>query len=47
MPKHMLPPAPPGFRWVFRAWRTDPNTGQKLWAKTYGKRAWLILVSDK
>jgi hypothetical protein len=44
MAKHTLPEAPPGYRYVFRPWRRCPITGQKLWARSYGKRAWPILV---
>jgi len=31
---------------VFRAWRIDPRTQQKIYAKTYGKRAWFIPVNE-
>lgn len=32
---------------VFRAWRTCPKTGERLWAKDYGLKAWRIPVSRK
>lgn len=32
--------------WIFRAWRRDPRTGEKLWARDYGKKAWKIWVED-
>lgn len=31
---------------VFRAWRIDPRTQQKIYAKTNGKRAWFIPVDE-
>lgn len=31
---------------VFRPWRTNPKTQQKMWAKNYGLRAWFIPVDD-
>jgi hypothetical protein len=37
---------PPGFRLVFRPWRTCPLTGQRLYAKMYGFRAWPILIPE-
>lgn len=36
--------APPGKRYVFRPYRTDPRTGKVLWAREYGLKAWPILV---
>lgn len=30
--------------YIFRAWRKDPKTGEILWAKKYGLRAWRIPV---
>jgi hypothetical protein len=31
---------------IFRAWRVDPVTGERLWAKNFGLRAWPIWVDD-
>lgn len=31
---------------VYRVWKTDPKTKQKIWAKTYGKKAFFIPVSE-
>lgn len=45
MPKRRLPP-PPGYRYVFRPWRTCPKTGSRLYAKAFGLKAWPILVPD-
>lgn len=39
-------PAPPGYRYVFRPWRTCPKTGDKLYAKAFGIRAWPILIPE-
>lgn len=44
MPKHSLPPAPPGKRYIYRPWRKCPHTNKLLYAKAYGIRAWPILV---
>jgi hypothetical protein len=44
--KHTFPPAPPGKRYIFRPWRHCPDTGRKIWAKHYGRKAWPILVDD-
>jgi hypothetical protein len=30
--------------YIFRAWRRHPKTGEKLWAKDYGLRAWRIPI---
>jgi hypothetical protein len=46
MDKHPLPPPPTGKRWIFRPWKTDPRTGERLYANQYGKKAWAILVDD-
>ena len=35
--------APPGWMYVFRPWITSPS-GQILWARNYGLKAWPILV---
>lgn len=43
MEKRKLTP-PPGYRYVFRPWRTCPWSGQRQYAKTHGLRAWPILV---
>lgn len=37
---------PPGYRLIFRPSRVDPRTGKTLWARTYGLRAWPIIVPD-
>ncbi len=37
---------PPGKKRIFRAWRIDPVTGERIWAKHYGLRAWPIWVDD-
>ena len=45
MPKKpSLPPPPPGMKYIFRAWRRDPKTGAVQYARTFGFRAWPILV---
>lgn len=46
MAKRKLPPAPPGYKYVFRPWRTDPRTGERLFASRYGLRAWAMLVPE-
>ena len=46
MSKKTLPPAPAGYRYVFRPWRLCPKTGQRLYAKSYGFRAWPLLVPE-
>ncbi|HMS54969.1 MAG TPA: hypothetical protein PKA27_06175 [Fimbriimonadaceae bacterium] len=33
-----------GKRLIFRAWKRDPNTGEKMWAKDYGFKAWAFWV---
>lgn len=40
-----LPPPPPGMRYIFRASRKCIATGQVLYAKDFGLKAWPILVS--
>jgi hypothetical protein len=40
----IYPPVPEGYQLLFRPWRTDPKTGEKVWAKWFGKRAFPILV---
>jgi hypothetical protein len=42
--KTPLPPAPPGYRYIWRPWRRCPHTGRKVWAREYGLRAWPLLV---
>jgi len=32
---------------IFRAWRINPKTGEKEYAKDHGKKAWPIWVSPK
>lgn len=31
---------------IFRPWRRDPKTQEKIWAKRYGYRAWFIPVEE-
>lgn len=45
MTKRHTPP-PSGFRYVFRPWRTCPQTGMRLYAKAFGLRAWPILIPE-
>lgn len=44
MTKNPLPPAPEGYEYIFRPWKTCPHTKKILWAKNYGLKAWPILV---
>ncbi len=37
---------PQGGHYIWRAWKTDPKTGEKLYAKDYGFKAWKIWVSN-
>jgi hypothetical protein len=37
---------PPGKKLIFRPWRTDPNTGERIWAKWYGLKAFKMWVDD-
>jgi len=39
-------PPPPGYRYVYRPWRRCKQTGRKLYARSYGLRAWPILVPE-
>jgi len=39
-------PLPPGKKLIFRAWRIDPVTGERLYAKSYGYKAWPLVVDD-
>ena len=32
--------------YIYRPWRTDPRTGKRLLAITYGLRAWKIPIFD-
>lgn len=32
--------------WIFRAWKIDPKTGEKMYAKHYGMRGWPIWISN-
>jgi hypothetical protein len=34
---------PPGYQWVFRAWKTLPD-GSRLYARQFGKKAFCFLV---
>lgn len=40
------PPPPSGYRYVYRPWRRDPNTGRILYAASYGFKAWPMLVPE-
>lgn len=31
---------------IFRPWRVDPKTGDKLWARDYGLKAWPIPIGS-
>lgn len=33
-----------GVHYIFRAWFRHPKTGEKIWAKHYGYKAWRIPV---
>ncbi|HEX3664202.1 MAG TPA: hypothetical protein VHU23_03095 [Rhizomicrobium sp.] len=46
MAKSHNPQPPPGMKYVFRPWRTDPKTGRKIYASTFGFKAWPMLVPD-
>jgi len=46
MAKKPLPPAPSGYRYIFRPWRRDPKTGAVLFAKAFGLKAWPILIPE-
>jgi len=35
-----------GKRYIFRPWRICPHTGKKIYASTYGFKAWRIPVDD-
>lgn len=39
-----LPPAPPGYRYIFRASRRCRATGDVLLARDFGLKAWPILI---
>jgi hypothetical protein len=45
MAKGTLPPAPPGYRYIFRASRKCGETGKVLYAKAFGLKAWPILIA--
>jgi len=45
MAASVLPPPPPGQKYIFRPWRKCPKTGKVLWARNYGLKAWPILVN--
>jgi len=38
------PNKPKGKRLIFRAWKYHPTTGEKMWARDYGYKAWPIWV---
>ena len=44
--KKALPPAPTGFKYVFRPWKRDPRTGAIIYASSYGKRVFCFLVPE-
>lgn len=44
MARVSYPPAPPGYRYIFRPWKKCPHTGRVLWANAHGKRAWMMMV---
>lgn len=44
MDKRSFPPPPPGKRLIFRPWKTDPKSGERIYASQFGKRAWPIIV---
>lgn len=46
MAKKPLPPPPPGYRYIYRAWRRDPATGALIFAKAFGLKAWPILIPE-
>jgi hypothetical protein len=46
MGKHTFPPVPPGKRLIFRPWKTDPQTGERIYASQFGKRAFAIIVDE-
>lgn len=46
MSKHVKP-APPGFKWIFRPYKRDPKTGDVMYARDYGLKAWPLLVPIK
>ena len=43
MTKKSLPPAPDGYRYIFRTWKKGPD-GRIMHASAYGLKAWPILV---
>ncbi|UMM63079.1 hypothetical protein [Aristophania vespae] len=32
------------FRLIFRAWKRNPKTGERMYAKAYGYRGWPIWI---
>jgi hypothetical protein len=36
-----------GQGFIFRTWRKDPRTGQILYAKDYGLKAWRIPIGSE
>ena len=46
MEKRSFPPPPPGFRYIFRPARKCPITGQTLFARAFGFKAWPILIAE-
>lgn len=45
MPRRTEPPTRPS-QIIFRPWKINPKTGEKMWAKHYGLKAWPIPISD-
>lgn len=43
---HAPSPREPDIRYVYRPWRRCPRTGEKLWAKNFGLKAWRIPVTE-
>jgi len=43
MAKKPKPVIPPGYKLIFRAWKTGRN-GNRLYARNYGLRGWPLVV---
>jgi len=46
MGKKSYPKPPPGHKVIFRPWRRCPKTGDVLFAKAFGLKAWPIIVPE-
>jgi len=44
--KKPIPVPPKGYKYIFRPWRKCPKTGNILWAKKHGLKAWPLLVAE-